>query len=474
MKRTFTAAANATLALSVKTMYEGVYSPTRGLKGFVEIKPAPGAEAEGVSTTYVVVLDKSQSMSTGSRYQNTVQGFRALNEIIKHGQDRIIVIPFNHAVTEIMGPYTSPIQPTVMDDICRNHLRPNGGTNIEEALSKAYMAAEKVVMGGEGVATILLMTDGEDVDTRRRVDLFVLNGGSSELLKSMKNQLSGIFVCIVGICPDADAHLLGTLSEIGNGTYTITKDHDIAGLIGSLVGLMSERSHEKVVLDVWLQTSSSSTTCTTMPIIMLKPVHMSTNGHPLRIPFSVVDLPFKNQEVVELFATAKVFAVGSKENTEEYSTDKMTLRSSTMDADGGGIIMKSDPDLDCVVNDFDRLSIQTRTTLATAIAHCNFTEAEELNTEAMKLFENLKLEFAVVIDKPEVAVSVIKVETELNERARDLREAQTNYQAARSLSHRIASDASTARNSGLSVGGSYESAAQTDMRTRSASLSFNY
>jgi hypothetical protein len=288
----------------------------------------------------------------------------------------------------------------------------------------------------------------------------------------MKQQLSGIFVCIVGICPDADAHLLGTLSEIGNGMYTITKDHDIAGLIGSLVGLMSERIHEKVVLDVWLQTSSSSCSCTTVPIITLKPLHMSTNGPPLRIPFSVVDLlPFQNQEAVELVATAKVFAVGSKENTEEYSTDKMTLRSSSMDD-----ATKKEPDLDCVVNDFDRLSIQTRTTLAKAIAHCNFTEAEELNAEAMKLFKDLKLEFAVVIDKPEVATTVVKVETELNERARDILEAQTNHEAARSLSHRIASDASTARNSGVSVGGmgSYESPAQADMRTRSASLSFNY
>ena len=52
---------------------------------------------------------------------------------------------------------------------------------------------------------------------------------------------------------------------------------------------------------------------------------------------------------------------------------------------------------------------------------------------------------------------------------------QRDHDAARELSHRMASEASTARNAGMSIGGGrFESASQASMRSQSASMTFPF
>ena len=138
MKRTSTTMSSAALELevSVRTTYGGIApAAPRPLKGFVEIKVLSSPPANDVGKmTYMVLLDKSSSMADGERYGNMLQGFRALHALLAPTQEPMVVIPFNHTADDVfVGPFTPENLSLISDN-----LRPNGGTNISAALTKAY------------------------------------------------------------------------------------------------------------------------------------------------------------------------------------------------------------------------------------------------------------------------------------------------------------------------------------------------
>ena len=235
-----------------------------------------------------------------------VQGFKALNTLVACSD--LVVLPFDHDIRQVFGPFKAPFGSPLVHDICMNHLKPKGSTNIELALSEAYARAEDVV---EGAVTILLMTDGEDNDMKRKVERMAGGG----LLDKMRGQPSGVFLCVVGICEDADAILLGKLAEIGNGTYTITQSNDIAGLIGSLVALVGERVHEKVVLNVFAEDDEGKRV---LDVIVDKPVLLKRGELAVRIPFSVTVPDALGK--LHLKAQTKVWSVGSVTSDAMYES----------------------------------------------------------------------------------------------------------------------------------------------------------
>ena len=452
------------LEISVRTTYEGLLQPEH-LKGFVELKVLSRPPLRRM--TYIVVLDKSSSMCTGTRFENTVQGFRALNTLLglepRNEERHMAVIPFNDAVRDAFGPMPAPFAPELVHMICNEYLRPDGGTNICEALTKAYDMADQAVSGG-GAATILLLTDGEDDDTMQRVARFrpkpayVPCTYKPSVLNTMSEQRSGIFLCLVGICHDADAKLLGALAELGNGTYTNTKDTDIAGLIGSLVALVGERVHHKVLLDMMVHSGDDA------PVEIFKDrvVHLSTSA-PTRLPFAVKhSLACAS---VELRGQARVVGFGALPGRIIQSAPRVLAKEAAV---------TGEPDVDCVIMDFERISLDHQARMARAIAGGDWDDAEKLNQEAREAFEGLRLEYIeTVLERPDARAAAAKVEAELLQGGQDVKAAKTDRAAARELSHRVASDASTARNSGMSIGaGRHESSAQASMRSFSASLSY--
>jgi Mg-chelatase subunit ChlD len=420
------------LEVDLKTVYEGVVpASSQSIKGFAEIRVVSAPKQR--RATYIVVLDKSSSMAEGNRYANMVQGFRALNVLLGEQGAQMAVIPFNNHVESTHGPHDAPLSPTVMDALC-DEIRPNGGTDIGAALSRAYELASAMVAEDElcGV-TILLMTDGQDSPMSRTVKH---NRSTDALLCRMSAQ-ERVFLCLVGICHDADAPLLGSLAEIGNGTYTVTSDSDIAGMVGSLVALVDERVQDKVVVTISAPGAAP----------LSKQVYLS-RSRSTRVPFVLT----RNDGDA---AVACEVVVGGR---TAHKTE-LALRPA---ADNDVLQLN----LDCVIMDFERISMEHRASIVVG----DWARSIAMTDGAMQQLALLRAEYAAVMPLA-IADTVM---AQLEESKRDMEQAMENYAAEREYSHRVVSDASTVRNSGMSIGtvGAHESASQVSMRTRTASMSF--
>ena len=444
------------LELDLRTTYAGTLPPPGGkLKGFVEIRLKAMMAQSPIIMTYMVLMDKSSSMADGARYPNTLNGFRALNAMLPPGTP-LVAIPFNQTVEKTYGPLPAPLDDGLVAEICHD-LRPAGGTNIGIALSKAYgMAAELLRQDSDNRVTILLMTDGEDAKTHRLVHDFIMwddmppqDGLLMHTIKTM-GVASSVFLCVVGICHDASASLLGQLAEIGGGTYTITKDADIAGLVGSLVALVGERLHEKVVL--------------TCQGVIKEPgmiVHLC-KSKPTRVPFAV--------PVGEITATAEE-AVRIVCTVSTTTTTTELVRTLVVSGVMGAV------DRECVLMDFERVLQDHQLAMAKLTASGDWRAAELITRNTVEEVAALKLEYASTM--PLLLAGDIIVIKEIDEALAkseaDVAQAQRDHDAARELSHRMASEASTARNAGMSIGGGrFESASQASMRSQSASMTFPF
>jgi hypothetical protein len=379
--------------------------------------------------------------------------------------DELVVVVFNNRVTHVVGPLSVPLDAELVDMVCKEDLVPADGTNVELAMSEAMKHATRSLEEGKPSA-IVLMTDGDDHDLKQRLDAFrhrSIRGAS--LFESLQRGISGLWVCTVGICHDADAYLLNKLAELAHGTYTITADEDIAGLLGSTVAMVQERVDDKVVVDVWAQAIPADENTPPSAMVAILTDHV-VRLH--RNPDEVVRLPFAldhDSVAWTITATVRVCRLGASDPPTDASS--MSIVSVMPIADMGGRA----PDVDCVIQDLERLCLETTTALTQALVRSDYDEAETLNTQAMAQLERLKLDFAVVLDKPAVVERVQRTLSQLVGRARDIEGARADFTMRRELSHRVCSDASTARNGGLSFGAG-ESDAQRDMRTRSASMSF--
>jgi hypothetical protein len=397
------------LSLSIKTVYGDVLpASAKCARGYVEISVVDAPQPPKM--TYIVVLDKSSSMLEGQRHSNTVQGLRVLNALLTKDEE-IIVIPFNHHVGKTYGPHKAPLPPAMLDAIIRD-IEPMGGTKIDKALEAAYALAALA----EGGVTILLLTDGCDSALKNAVRL--------PLFHTMETD-ERAFLCLVGICHDADAGLLGSLAVRGQGTYTVTADADIAGLIGSMVALVSERVHGRFSLSLPSDQKSKS-------------IQLS-RAKPTRVPF---------------VAPTGQLACVLRNGDETWKASKVLTT----------VEEETAADLECITMAFEDLAATHKEALA-GLAQWN----TDVTDKALEDLAALKLEFASSMP----LALADAMEAELRQTRTDIETAMRNAVVARELSHRVASNASTVRNSGMSIGaGSHETPTQTAMRSLSAAMSF--
>jgi hypothetical protein len=423
-KRTCAMVLDAGICMSIQTAYE-VAEQGQNVRGFVELSVVDKVENTPLPMTYIAVLDKSSSMLDGQRAINTTKGFRALNALVTGS--KLIAIPFNHEVDRTFGPMEAPLDGYTMSALM-GCLEPHGGTDIALALGMAYDLAAQT----EGPVTILLLTDGCDNDLKRE-----LHNTRNKLFGKMA-AAHNVFLCLVGICHDADAYLLGKLAQLGNGTYTVTPDKDIAGLMGSMVALSKERVHVPFEL--------------TFPLAWKAPkqVYLSRT-QPTRVAFCVLPCPALSEVVLEC-------CVSSSQNLVKCTTSK-TLAVVPRGAVGT-------MDMECIRLALDDLCAQHKEKLA-EVPDGQWTL--DITNEALEALAALKLEFASALPLPEADA----METELLQTRTDIETARRNASVARALSHRIASNASTVRNSGMSVGaGSHETPTQANMRSLSSAMTF--
>ena len=423
-KRTCAMVLDAGVCVSIQTAYE-VAEQGRNVRGFVELSVADKVENAVLPMTYIAVLDKSSSMLDGQRSLNMTKGFRALNALVTGC--KLIAIPFNHEVNSMCGPWEAPLDGDTMFALMAC-LEPQGGTDIALALGIAYDLAAQT----EGPVTILLLTDGCDHDLRRE-----LHNTQKKLFSKMA-AAHNVFLCLVGICHDADAYLLGKLAQLGNGTYTVTPDKDIAGLMGSMVALSKERVHVPFEL--------------TFPLAWKVPkqVYLSRT-QPTRVAFCVLPCPTLSEVVLEC-------CVSSSHNLVKCTASK-TL--AVVLCGEVGVM-----DMECIRLALDDLCAQHKEKLA-EVPDGQWTL--DITNQALEDLAALKLEFATALPLPEADA----METELLQTRTDIETARRNVSVARELSHRIASNASTVRNSGMSVGaGSHETPTQANMRSLSSAMTF--
>ena len=123
-------------------------------------------------------------------------------------------------------------------------------------------------------------------------------------------------------------------------------------------------------------------------------------------------------------------------------------------------------DMECIRLALDDLCAQHKEKLA-EVPDGQWTL--DITNQALEDLAALKLEFATALPLPEADA----METELLQTRTDIETARRNVSMARELSHRIASNASTVRNSGMSVGaGSHETPTQANMRSLSSGMTF--
>jgi hypothetical protein len=313
-----------------------------------------------------------------------------------------------------------------MDEICKD-LVPDGGTDIGVALSKAYELAATSTSNNCGV-TILLLTDGCDSQLQDAVDY---RKATTSLFRKMANAHS-VFLCLVGICHDADAALLGGLALLGNGTYTLTSDSDIGGLIGSMVAMSRERIHDKFEI--------------VFPGGEKKLVSLS-RARATRVAFAIP-------------AMADLECWVKSETQEWHALKQMTVVDSDEKLESA--------DVDCITMAFENIGLCHKEQIAKM---GDGTWTTTITEKALDEYDALKMEFmAEAIHEIE---AVEAVGEGLRQTKADIQGAMRNASLARSLSHRVASDASTVRNSGMSIGmGSHETPTQNAMRSMSAAMSF--
>ena len=268
-------------------------------------------------------------------------------------------------------------------------------------------ALESALEAADGPATILLLTDGED-------SLLARSWESSAVVRRLRALPSGVALHLVGICAEADAVLLGKLAAAANGTFVCIRDADIQGLMGSLLGLVMEQLPWACRLDG-------------------KAVVVRA-GTPTLVPFSSTN--------IELCAYAPGLTPGQDAPTLTFAVS----------GEAG-------------VSDEDVVMAHVRAwrgTAASAIAeHLQRGRTASARAALRAVADRLQPLAADYAGVRQVLVEL--AEEELTAEA-----AEENDVLMRELSARAASEASTARNSGVSIGGgSEESAGQRSMRSLS-------
>ncbi len=156
------------------------------------------------SSAIALLIDKSGSMRESRNLDIAKEAAKASVAALK-AQDRIIVIGFDDA-PYIVVPMTRAVnQYSINDKISR--MRPNGGTNIRDALEMTYL---ELAMVSAKTKHVILLTDGRSP-----------YNGIDALVREMAK--AKITVSTVALA-NADTTLLSRIANLGKGRAYIAKD----------------------------------------------------------------------------------------------------------------------------------------------------------------------------------------------------------------------------------------------------------
>ena len=385
--------------------------------GLVEIRP----EAQPLkldTQRLVLALDTSGSM-TGRRLRNVHDAVHAMLRLMTEPDvppSEVALVAFNDKARVVLAP-SSPAAALANWANIKEGLYADGATNIAVALNHAMSLSK-------GATTVLLLTDGEDpflVDALRQ--------GEPILATPLK---SGVTVHFVGICADADAVLLDGLAKRCGGTFV--RDDDMKGLMGSMLGLVMEQIPHRARVTLLASTGE---------VVMQKDhLHLRV-GTPMRVPFELTGPEESLTIRLELMAL----------DTEDETLEREVVVNVTkLDAEDRWDIITAHAREWCGV-------------AADAVAkHVANGRLEEAKTVAREALERIQPEWLGDREAPEV---LVKIAEEMATQLAEMESAAADYARMRELSARAASNASTARNGGVSLRADTESLTQASMRSRS-------
>ena len=376
------------------------------MPGSLRITHAENLRLESGPTSLILLCDTSGSMQHGGRIVNLRRGVEHICGFMRQAQDmELTVIAFNDHPTVMQAPGGVPDEAAV-HSLCEAMV-PSGGTNIGAALETALRYA----MPGRTLH-VVLFTDGYDscgLGNR-------LSAPLDPFLDSLSKHPLLTLHC-VGICTDADARMLSSLSNIANtGTFQVIKDNQISGLMGSLWALMSEMVGVNGFATVSVD-GVEALPATKFPLRVCHP------PVPIRLPFVVPE------GAVEVVAEIKI--------EDAVQTVRLALP-------------RDDPDhidSECALDAIADMQSKAAAKVAVALQDDNFDAAVALNAE---LVASIQAIGALFMD-PEVADAVTSAVAELADQARAIEAARTNVAAARELELRNLSRASTERSNSLSI-----------------------
>ena len=352
----------------------------------------------------ILAIDRSGSMRMGTRHANALAGLRALLQLA----DATGAVESVVVLTFNGAPHVAfgPGTPQQALAAWGTHIEPAAKASGGTDIAAALDAA---LDAAQGDATVLLLTDGED-------DVLTCSLDGSALAHRLSSLPAGVSLHLVGICIEADSVLLNRLATLAHGTYACIRDADIQGLMGSLLGLILEQL-------AWA---------------------CRLNGQAVRVRAgtpTLVPLAAAPAYELRLYAPGVVPVLEAEAHTVTAAPEDRA-------------------------EDYERIVLAHarawRGAAADAVAsHLAHSEPERARAALLSVADRLA-EYAPLYASVQALVDEVRAEE------KDVAESMDDDARLRELSARAASDASTARNSGVSIGGGdMESEGQRSMRTLS-------
>jgi len=232
--------------LSVSTRVEYSALPrglTRDVFGLVTVQAvAPGAPELGPGMAgkadqrqpmdLICVLDVSGSM-TGDKLRQVQEGMRF---IIGQAdpKDRVSIVAFNSEAGRVLRLTRMSVEGKDSANVATLRLSAGGGTSIAAGLEMALSVMEQRRQRNK-VSAILLLTDGQDGSTRRRLPELLLRAARANCA-----------LYAFGFGSDHDAALLSEIAEQAQTPFTYVEDTErvgeaFAGAVGGLTSVVAQK-----------------------------------------------------------------------------------------------------------------------------------------------------------------------------------------------------------------------------------------
>jgi Ca-activated chloride channel family protein len=157
-------------------------------------------------TSAILLFDQSGSMS-GRPLEEAKLGARTFLHTL-HDDDEVTLIAFSHKVGLELGPWRLGDRRADLERAI-DGLKAGGGTALYDAVAAAYRRAlERAVAAPARIHAVVVMTDGQDEDSRLSLERLTATFGESD-----------VKVLAIGYGNGADAKVLGRIAEAARGVY---------------------------------------------------------------------------------------------------------------------------------------------------------------------------------------------------------------------------------------------------------------